>query len=727
MPGLAGEVANLIVALKLDDSGFSGKLNAAARQLKSMDAGLSQVGRGVGQVGTGLGKLATTAGVVAVGGLTAALTTAASMEEAFTGVEKTVDATDQQLEELRQTLRSMSSETGTAFESLAAIGEAGGALGVPTEQLEEFIDVINRLGVSTDLSTDQAATAIGQLRTVLHLGDGEIRSLADTLVALGNAGASTEPQIVDLAARFAAAGNRAGLSADEILALSSAVTSMGVEVEAGGTALSQTFNEIAVAIGKGGEEVEGFTNVLGISAEDFERRWRTDALGTFQDFLRELNKLDPIAQAVALDMAGITGQRQLSAVGLMADNWEFVADQLEITRNKTGALNKESDKFFGTGAAGFRRLRENLRLTADTIGTELLPVTNELISDFIAELQKPETQAGIKDFAEGLADGIRDFADAVGDIDWDPIIGGLEFAGTVAKGVLDLFKSLPGPLQGLIVGGLALNKLSGGGIADILKGVGNITLGGGKLLGGRGATPANPLFVKEVGIPGTGGPAGGGKGGGKIPGLPVGLGTLAGIAALTLPQSGSNLDPRLDPRASQQLDVTVAWEEGLLTDEEYRTLFKLANDGVDVSPKLAELTGGFAGQIAGPPGRGGNIREKEAESFDQNLLQHAVRQGVQELPDTAMLQTQIGRVVTELSPIRTAEQQALATQYAHLSAVREVGSATRGVQATIAGKDFSPTIVVPVQVNFSSTMYQQTVARQVTARQGGGDATTGGI
>ena len=51
MPGLAGEVANLIVALKLDDSGFSGKLNRLSGTLKGMDAGLSQMGRGVGQLG----------------------------------------------------------------------------------------------------------------------------------------------------------------------------------------------------------------------------------------------------------------------------------------------------------------------------------------------------------------------------------------------------------------------------------------------------------------------------------------------------------------------------------------------------------------------------------------------------------------------------------------------------------------------------------------------------
>jgi hypothetical protein len=52
---------------------------------------------------------------------------------------------------------------------------------------------------------------------------------------LGNAGASTEDQIVAIAQRFAAAGSAAGLSKEDILAFASATASMGIEVESAGS------------------------------------------------------------------------------------------------------------------------------------------------------------------------------------------------------------------------------------------------------------------------------------------------------------------------------------------------------------------------------------------------------------------------------------------------------------------------------------------------------------
>ena len=597
---LAGDVAQLIVALRLDDKGFSGKLNNAAKQLKGMDAGLSQMGRGAGQVAGGFARLGAVAGAAAAGGLAAFVTTAASYEKAFIGVEKTTEGTAEELRRLEETLRSMSRSTGFAFEELAGIAETGGALGVGIEQMEEFTDVIARLAVSTDLTADTAATAMGELRTILQLGDGELRAVADTLVALGNAGASTEPQIVELAARFAAAGNRAGLTADEILALSSAVTSMGVEVEAGGTALSQTFNEIALAIGKGGKEVEGFTSVLGISASEFERRWRQDALGTFQEFLSELNKLDPIAQSVALEMAGITGQRQINAVGLMADNYQFLGEQLEVTKNDLGALNTESDKFLATTAQQWNKLKENVRDAAAVLGTELLPVVNEAMGAFVEWLNQADTQAGLKDFAKDLAEGVRSLVGELKGTDFSGMIGGLKLAAEVAKGAFDAFRALPAPIQQLAIAALVANKVSGGAIGSIAAGLGNLLLGSLKTI-----TAAN---VTVIGGNVTGGPGGvGGKGGGFGGSLLGGLKTgaalaspvLAGVAAVEVvnfmemrSQATGKLESILDdmPReTAHQLDTSIARIEGQIAQD--RPLLDAIVFNTNVKPVLErELT-----------------------------------------------------------------------------------------------------------------------------------------
>ena len=541
MPGLAGEVANLIVALKLDDSGFSGKLNSIAGQLRGFDSGLSRMGRGVGQVGAGIARLGTVAGAAAAGGLAAVVTTSASFEQAFTGIEKTVDETaTTTFPKLEEAIRSMARSIPISFEELAAIGETGGALGIAADDLEEFIDVVARLGVSTDLSTDQAATALGQLGNVLHLRGDDFRDLSDSLVALGNAGASTESQIVDMAARFAAAGNSAGLSKEDILALASAVASMGIEVEAGGSSLSRIFNNVATNIGTSSEKAVAFADTLGLSAAEFRKAWEKDALGTFQDFLKELNKLDQFAQARVLKDIGITNTRDISAVRLMAQNVGFVGEQLKISRDAQGELNEESQKFFDTAIGQWGTLKNIVRDAGATIGDEVLPVTKEMIDQFSNFLNTPEMRANLKRFGQDLANGIRGFIDELKGTDFSGLLGGLKIAADAAKIAFDAFRSLPAPLQGAIVGAIALNKVSGGGVGLLVKGLGNIALGGtqigAKLLGMRGQSPVSPLFVKEVGLGGAGGGpgvfgAGGASKFGSILGRAFGIASAVFIGA----------------------------------------------------------------------------------------------------------------------------------------------------------------------------------------------------
>jgi TP901 family phage tail tape measure protein len=526
------EVANLIVALKLDDSGFSGKLNKAAGQLKAMDRGLGQMGKGAGQVAGGIGRLTDRVALLTGAGLAAVVTTAASFEQAFTGIEKTVDGTDEQMAELEETIRGMARTMPVSFEELAAIGEQGGALGIARESLDEFIDVVARLSVSTNLSSEQAATALGQLGNVLHLEGDEIEAFADTLVALGNAGASTEDQIVEMAARFGAAGNSAGLTADEILALSSAVASMGIEVEAGGGSLSRLFNNVTTGIGTNSDEAKAFADAIGVSMGEFRKSWEEDALGTFQDLLGVLNEMDQFEGAALLKDLGITNTRDVNTIALMAQNLGFVSDQLKVTENDMGALDKESQKFFDTASGQWKTFTNIVRDGAAIIGTEVLPVTKDLLSELSETLDTPEMRENLKGFGQDLAAGVRGFIDEMKGTDFSGIIGGLKLTAEIARGAFDAFRALPQPIQQLAIAALVANKVTGGAIGQIAAGLGNLVLGSLKTI------TAGHVTVIGGSVTGGGGgvPGGGGVGGSIAKGLKVGaaLGSipLAGAAAV---------------------------------------------------------------------------------------------------------------------------------------------------------------------------------------------------
>ena len=521
----------------------------ASKAIKGVNQQLGSIGshaqRGLKNAANNIGRGIQIAGAAAVGGLAYSVKTAASFEQAFTGVEKTVEATEAQFRELEETIRSMARTGLGTFEDLAAIGEAGGALGIARESLDEFIDVVARLGVSTDLSTEAAATALGQLANVLHLGEDDLEDFADTLVALGNAGASTESQIVEMAARFGAAGNSAGLSKEEILALSSAVASMGIEVEAGGSSLSRIFGNVATAIGTGSKKVDAFTDLLGVSADEFKKRWSKDALGTFQDFLVELGKLDQFEQADVLQRAGITGTRDINAVRLMAQNVGFLGDQLTIAKDATGALDKESQKFLDTTEGRWFTLQQNMRDIAATIGEQMLPIVNELIGDFTEWMNLDSTQSQVSQLAKDVAAGIRDAVTWAKSLDWAAIGSAMQTAASAGKALLDAFLSMPGWLQGAIATGWGLNKLTGGALGNI---AGSVTGGFAKAIGtallqklGLMNIQAGVVNVNGGVAGGPGGVAGGGGKGGL-------LGNLLKFAGVGLVAEGAR---QVSPHVSQ--------------------------------------------------------------------------------------------------------------------------------------------------------------------------------
>jgi TP901 family phage tail tape measure protein len=531
---LSAEVANLIVALKLDDSGFSGKLNKAAGQLKSMDRGLSQMGRGAGQFAGGVGRLADRTALLAGAGIAAVVTTAASFEQAEASIRKTVGGTEEEVDDLIATVKNMSRTVPLSFEELAAIAAEGGALGITTAGLDEFTDVVARLGVSTDLTTEQAASALGQLSNVLGLSEEDLQQFGDALVALGNDGASTESQILDMTARFGAAGKMAGLSDEEILALSSTVASMGIEAEAGGGALSRLFNNMTLDIGTASDEAQAMAGAMDMSLGELKTAWDQDAGAVFEDLLGYINELDQFEAAQFLQDLGITNTRDINAIMLLAEGVDEYGRQLGVAEGATNELNKESDAFFNTTAGKWKTTVNNARLAADTIGQEVLPVVNELMDEFVTFLSDPATQQGIKEFATDLAGGIRGFVDQMKGTDFSGIIGGLKLTAEIAKGAFDAFRSLPQPIQQLAIAALVANKVTGGAIGQIAAGLGNLVLGSLKTITAGHVTVIGGTVTGGPGGVPTGG--GGGFGGSLLNGLKTGAAlaspVLAGVAAV---------------------------------------------------------------------------------------------------------------------------------------------------------------------------------------------------
>ena len=368
------ELAKSMRQAYIDDSAFT-KFGKSAQELGNK---FKNVGESVSGFGSALTK-GITAPIVAGAGI--ALKAAIDYESAFAGVKKTVDGTPQQFEKLSASIRNMAKEMPASATEIAAVAEAAGQLGVPIGSIEGFTKTMINLGVSTNLSAEEAATSIAKIGNIMQVSGDDLDSwsakFGATVVGLGNNFATTESDIVNMANRLAASGKIAGLTTPEILGLSTAMSSVGIEAEAGGTAMTQTLTAISKAVSEGGDDLRLYAETAGTTADQFAEKWRTKPVEALQDFIRGLGKAKEEGKDTnkILDELGLTGIRQsnmLKSLGLAAETMGKAVGLANSEWEKGTALTDEANKRYETMQSKLQMLKNQLTDVAIEFGGPLL-------------------------------------------------------------------------------------------------------------------------------------------------------------------------------------------------------------------------------------------------------------------------------------------------------------------------------------------------------------------
>src|SRR5699024_188060 len=143
------------------------------------------------------------------------------------------------------------------------------------------------------------------------------------------------------------AGRQAGLTEADIFAIASTMTSVGVEAEAGGTAMSKTFIAIADAVRDGGEHLDTFAQVSGMTAEQFKTAFGEDAagaIGAFVDGMGRMSEQGESTSQVFKDL-GLTDQRLMRAILSAGSATGLWADQLALAGGAWDENSAHVDEF----------------------------------------------------------------------------------------------------------------------------------------------------------------------------------------------------------------------------------------------------------------------------------------------------------------------------------------------------------------------------------------------
>ena len=381
----------------------------------SLLRGMMNFGTGLRELGYGLYSTLTPAIMIAG---RYAIQAAKDIDSSYRDMRKTVNGTEEEFEHLKDAALEFSETHVTTASTILDIEAMGGQLGIQAKNLEAFAEVISNLEIATDIEAEDMAKYVGQLSNIMRDINQDdtaeytrnITSFSDALVRLGNNSAAQESSIMKVMMRIASLGTISGFTTPQLLAISTAVAATGQGCEAAGTAISKTFSNIEAAVGAGGDTLQAFADVAGMSAQEFADAWNNDPLKAFDAFIAGLKGIDEAGGSVdnTLRSLKINSVRQKQALEGLVTTYDVMQDSLRMSQDAWdgvsteihGAIEEAGDaaREAGRKSEGFsgelEMMKNNAKVLASEMATGAVPIIKTMGSVF-----------------EGFADSVRTMPD----------------------------------------------------------------------------------------------------------------------------------------------------------------------------------------------------------------------------------------------------------------------------------------------------------------------------
>ena len=462
----------------------------------------------------GLGELFDFAGRAADSADTANVNREAAFVSATKNVEDT-HQTQEDLDALNEALREMSGRIPQTYQQLAALMGVGATLGVPYEDLIQFTEVMAKLNVATNVDGEGGAQAMAQFLNITEKDFDNLDRVGSTLTELGNNSATTEQAILEMAHRAATGLSTVGMSSADILALSAAINSVGIEAQAGGSAISKLGITMDKAANVGGQSIpkllaaapdgwgkfdtiyelyahldslpssqgwkafadglnmtmgdtkalmnsalaaERFSQAMGMTVDEFAQGWNEDSANQMLNFFRALGEMDGTDESEnmlwVMDQLGIREIRQSNMVRALAGNWELYAKMLGLGRDaydKNIALENEANRAFSTNESRRTMNQNKAENAAEAMGKTVTEMRKPW-EDFFGDLQ--QWYADWPGWAQTAVGAAAEGAKNLG--------GLLEGAGKAAFSILSISKAIK-EIEQSTLGAALIKKLAGAG------------------------------------------------------------------------------------------------------------------------------------------------------------------------------------------------------------------------------------------------------------------------
>lgn len=185
---------------------------------------------------------------------------------------------------------------------------------------------------------------------------------------------------MDMATRLGVAGKMVGLNSNQVLGLSTALSSLGIEAAAGGSSVSKMLKKIDLAVSTGDENLSKFAEVSGMTSQQFQKAWGEDAAGTFLKFVEGIGKSSDVTKT--LNDLGITEIKQAQSMGALAQSSDVLANALNVSKNAwndNSAMANEAEKRYATLKSQLSQTWEAVKQAGNELGQAFTPTLTDLL------------------------------------------------------------------------------------------------------------------------------------------------------------------------------------------------------------------------------------------------------------------------------------------------------------------------------------------------------------
>ncbi|MFG0262179.1 MAG: phage tail tape measure protein [Novipirellula sp. JB048] len=295
-----------------------------------------------------------------------------NFDDAMRGVAAITQATETQLESLRNTAKKLGATTSYSASEVASLMTELGRAGFKPEQIERMTAAVMNMARATGTDATQASGIMAATIRQFSMEAGDATRVADGLTAAANKSFNTVESLGEALSYAGPVAADANMSLEETLAILGTLGNMGIQGSSAGNAMRRLLTISAA-------ESEKFQAVFGVATKDARGNARSlvDILGEVAAATENMGTAEKAEKLN--EVFGLLGITAASSIGKSVADTRKLYKELQ---NAGGIAAKTSEEMEGGLGGAFRILKSSIEGVAIAIGESLEGSVTKMVNAF---------------------------------------------------------------------------------------------------------------------------------------------------------------------------------------------------------------------------------------------------------------------------------------------------------------------------------------------------------